>query len=155
MVVRAVSAGKALTPLAVLVPVLAVPLGAAWIAPERKVSALILLLGGFAAIATLGRFTYGLLTSVVATLLTWGAMVVSFPIFFVISINTSICGKNIPAAWEWLPPTLGALAFLAVGSWGLHAHRWSWTVLLGYLVGFGLMVALFAAVPGTPGFCET
>jgi hypothetical protein len=155
MVTRAVSAGNWLAPLAVLVPTVAVPLGAVWISHDGAVSAVLLLVGGLVAIATLGYFTYGLWGSVFGALLTWGAMAVSFIAFFIISINTSICGKDIPAAWSWLPPTAGLIAFFAVGAWGLRAHHASWSAPLGYVIGFGVMVSLLAALPGTPGFCET
>jgi hypothetical protein len=152
---RAVSARKLLTPLAVLVPVLAAPLAAFWITSRSQLSALLLLVAGIAVIAAAGYFTYGLRTTVLAAILTWAAMVLSFPVFWGISINTSICGKDIDAAWGCLAPTAGVLAFLALGAWGLRAQHASWAVPLGYVAGFGVMVLPLAAVPGTPGFCET
>ena len=155
MTTRAVSGAKLLTPLAVLVPILGAPLGAMWIAHNHHVSALLLLVGGLTAVAAVGYFTYGAGTSSDAAVLTWVAMILSFPVFWIISINTSICGRDIAAGWTWLPPTAGIVTFVAVGAWGLHARHGSWAVPLGYVVGFALTVALLAAVPGTPGFCET
>jgi hypothetical protein len=150
-----VSAGRWLTPLAVLVPILGAPLGAIWIAHNHGVSAVLLLVGGLTAIAVVGHFTYGLGRSVAAAILTWGAMIASFPVFFIISINTSICGKDIAAGWAWLPPAAGLAVFAAVGAWGLRTRHGSWGVPLGYVLGFVVLIALLGAVPGTPGFCET
>ena len=155
MVTRAVPASRLLTPLAVLVPILATPLVALWIAPKSRIAALLVLVAGLVAISVAGHFTYGRRRSVLSAILTWITLVVSFPFFFGISIHTSICGKNIDAAWEWLPPTAGLLAFFAVGAWGLNEYRASWAAPLGYIAGFVVMVLLLAAVPGTPGFCET
>lgn len=155
MAARAVSARRWLTPLAVLVPILATPLFAIWIAPKSRVAALLILVGGLVAISAAGHFTYGRRKSVLSAMLTWIALLFSFPVFFVISINTSICGKDIAAAWEWLPPTAALLAFFAVGSWGLGAYRAFWAAPVGYVIGFVILVLLLAVVPGTPGFCET
>jgi hypothetical protein len=155
MELRAVSAAKVLTPLAVLVPILATPLIAIWIAPRSRGVALLVLVGGLVAISATGHFTYGRRRSVLSAILTWIALIASFPIFFLISINTSICGKDIDPAWEWLPPTAALLAFFAVGGWGLSAYRAFWAAPLGYVVGFVVLLLLLAAVPGAPGFCET
>ena len=156
MATRAVSAGKSwLTPLAVLVPILATPLLAIWISPKSRVAALLVLVGGLVAISAAGHFTYGRRKSVLSAILTWIALIASFPVFFLISINTSICGKDIQAAWEWLPPTAALLVFFTVGSWGLSTYRAFWAAPLGYLIGFVVMVLFIVAVPGTPGFCET
>jgi hypothetical protein len=155
MELRAVSAAKVLTPLAVLVPILATPLVAIWISPRSRGVALLVLVGGLVAISATGHFTYGRRKSVLSAILTWIALIASFPIFFLISINTSICGKDIDPAWEWLPPTAALLAFFAVGGWGLSAYRAFWAAPLGYVVGFVVLLLLLAAVPGAPGFCET
>ena len=155
MVTRAVSARRWLTPLAVLVPILATPLVGIWIAPKSRVAALVVLVAGLLAISAAGHFTYGRRKSVLSAVLTWTALVVSFPVFLLISINTSICGKDIAAAWAWLPPSAALLAFFAVGAWGLVAHRAFWAAPLGYVIGFVILILLLAAVPGTPGFCET
>ena len=149
------SARDRLTPLAVLIPILATPLVAIWIAPKSRGAALVVLVVGLIAISTAGHFTYGRRKSVLSAILTWGALIASFSFFFLISINTSICGKDIDATWEWLPPTAALLAFFAVGCWGLSAHRAFWAAPLGFVIGFAVLVLLLAAVPGTPGFCET
>jgi hypothetical protein len=154
MVARAVSAGNVLTPLAVLVPILATPLLAIWIAPSRA-GAVLVLAAGFALISVAGHFTYGRRRSVLSAILTWVVVVVSFPLFLEISIKTSICGKNIDAAWEWLAPTAALLVYLAVGGYALTARRAVWAAPLGYVAGFVVLVLLLAAVPGTPGVCET
>jgi hypothetical protein len=155
MVTRAVSASRLLTPLAVLVPILATPLLALWIAPTSWAGALLVLVAGLTAISVAGHLTYGRRRSVLSAVLTWVILIVSFPVFLGISINTSICGKNIAASWEWLPPAAALLAYFAVGVWGLSAHRASWAAPLGYAVGFVVLVLLLASVPGTPGICET
>jgi len=156
MATRAVSAGKSwLTPLAVLVPILATPLLAIWISPKSRVAALLVLVGGMVAISAAGHFTYGRRRSVLSAILTWIALIASFPVFYLISINTSICGKDIPAAWEWLPPTAALLVFFTVGGWGLGTYRAFWAAPLGYAIAFAVLVLLLVVVPGTPGFCET
>jgi hypothetical protein len=116
---------------------------------------LLLLFAGLAVVAVVGYFTYGVLTAVLAAVLTWLLAVVSFLVFWAISINTSVCGKVIAAGWGWLPPTLGGLAFFAVGGWALQAHHGKWGVPLGYAVGFTLLTLTLLAVPGTVGTCET
>ena len=50
------SGAKLLTPLVVLVPILAAPLGAIWITHESQVSAWLLLIGGLAAVPGTPRF---------------------------------------------------------------------------------------------------
>jgi hypothetical protein len=155
MATRVVSARDWLTPLAVLVPILATPLVAIWIAPKSRVAALVVLVAGLTAISAAGHFSYGRRRSVLSAILTWSVLVASFPVFFLISINTSICGKDISGAWEWLPPTAALLAFFAVGGWGLRAYRAFGAAPLAYAIGFVVLVLLLAAVPGTPGFCET
>jgi hypothetical protein len=155
MAARAVSAKRWLTPLPVLVPILATPLVAIWIAPKSRFAALLILVAGLVAISASGHFTYGRRKSVISAILTWIALLFSFPVFYVISINTSICGKDIPTAWAWLAPAGALLAFFAVGGWGLGAYRAFWAAPLGYVIGFVVLVLLLAVVPGTPGFCET
>jgi hypothetical protein len=156
MVTRAVSAGKDwLTPLAVLVPILAAPALALLFGVGSSRFVLLWLCGGLVAVAVVGYFTYGLLTSVVAAVLTWLLAVFSFLVFWEVSINTSICGKVIAAGWGWLAPTLGSLAFFAIGVWALRARHGKWGVPLGYAVGFTVLVLGLLAVPGTVGTCET
>lgn len=157
MLTRAVSAGKDwLASLAVLVPILAAPVLAVLFGQgERHALRLLLIFGGLMAIAVVGYFTYGVLTSVVATVLTWLLAVFSFVVFWEIDINTSLCGKNIAAGWGWLPPTLGGLTFFAVGGWALQSRHGKWGVPLGYAAGFVVLMTLLLAVPGTTGTCET
>jgi len=156
MATRAVSAGKDwLTPLAVLTPILAAPVVVVLFGVGGQASRLLLLLGGLALVAVVGYFTYGVLTSVIAAALTWLLAVVSFAVFWAIDINTSICGKDIAGGWGWLPPTLGGIAFFAVGAWALKARHGRWGVPLGYAVGFAVLVLALLAVPGTVGTCET
>ncbi|HEU5476601.1 MAG TPA: hypothetical protein VFU64_02095 [Gaiellaceae bacterium] len=162
MSTRAVSAGRWLTPLAILIPIAATPIVAVWVLTldtgpggAGLLLGLLVLGSGLAAVALAGRLTLGLRSAVVTAILTWLVAIVAEPFWFALSINTSVCGKDVAGAWEWLPPTGGALTFLAVGSWGLRA-RHSFTVvplagLLGPLVLFGLL----ALVPGTQGVCET
>jgi hypothetical protein len=156
MVTRAVSAGKDwLTPLALLVPIIAAPAVAILVGVGSSARVLLLLFAGLAVVAVVGYFTYGVLTAVLAAVLTWLLAVVSFLVFWAVSINTSVCGKVIAAGWGWLPPTLGGLAFVAVGGWALQAHHGKCGVPLGYAVGFTLLTLTLLAVPGTVGTCET
>jgi len=64
MALRAVSVARLLTPLAVLVPIVAAPLGAVWLAPRSQVLALVVLVAGLIAVAASGHFTYGVRTTV-------------------------------------------------------------------------------------------
>jgi hypothetical protein len=157
VVTRAVSAGKDwLTPLAVLVPILGAPaLAILFGAGGRQAFRLLVLFGVLALVAVVGYFTYGVLTSVLAAVLTWLLAVFSFVVFWEIDINTSLCGKNIAAGWGWLAPTIGGLTFFAVGGWALETRRGKWGVPLGYAAGFVALMVLLLAVPGTTGTCET
>jgi hypothetical protein len=155
MVARAVSAGRLLTPLAVLVPILATPLVAIWITPRSRAAGLVALVLGLVAISVAGHFTYGRRRSVVSAVLTWITMVGAYIAFVFVSIDTSICGKNIAPAWEWLAPTAALLTYCAVGGWSLNARRAVWGAPLGFTAGFVVLVLLLLVVPGAPGYCET
>ena len=162
MSTRAVSAGRWLTPLAVLIPIAATPIVAVWVftldmgpGGARPLFGLLVLVSGLVAIALTGRLTIGLRISVVTAILTWLVALVAEPFWFVLSINTSVCGKEVAGAWEWLPPTGGALMFLAAGSWGLRTHRSFTVVPLASLLGLLVLFGLLALVPGTQGVCET
>lgn len=155
MVTRAASARDSLTPLAVLVPILATLIGAVWALTAFPPLALLVIVGGFATTAFAGRFTYGIRTSLVAAALTLLAAAVAFPLWYAIVIRTSICGKTVDTAWEWLPPTVGVLVFFTLGSFGLRTHRARSVVPMALLSGILATLLLVAAVPGTPGICET
>jgi len=116
---------------------------------------LLVLGGGLTAIAIAGRLTYGLRVAVVTAILTWVVAFVAWPLWYLVAINTSVCGKDVPAAWEWVPPAGGTLAFLVAGSWGLRTHRGFTAVPLAGLLGFFVLFGLLALVPGTQGVCET
>lgn len=60
MVTRAVSAGKdRLTPLAILVPIIAAPMVAILVGVGSSARLLLLLLGGLVVVAVAGYFTFG------------------------------------------------------------------------------------------------
>ncbi len=155
MELRAASARSLLTPLAVLVPILATPLVAFWALTIWPPLALLAIVGGLAATAVAGRYTYGVRASLVPAVLTLLAGVVALPVWYAISINTSICGKTVDTAWAWLPPTIGVLVFLVMGSRGFRTDRASSMVPMALLFGVLATLLLVAAVPGTQGACET
>jgi hypothetical protein len=158
MATRAAPAASLLTPLAVLVPIVASPAVALWVLsthqPAAPVLSLLVFAGGLTAVVVVGRFTYGWRVSVLTTIATWGVGIVAWPLWYAISINTSICGKSIDSGWGWLPPTGGAIAFTLTGGWGLREYR-IWGVPLALVVAFVVVLLLVLAVPGTNGFCET
>lgn len=155
MVTWAVSARGVLAPLAVLVPILATLVGALWAFTIFPPLALLVIAAGFAATAMAGRHSYGARPSLVAASTALLAAVVSLPLWYAISINTSICGKNVDAAWEWAPLAGGALVFFVLGSVGFRSDRAGAVTPMAFLFGVLAMALLYAAVPGTQGICET
>lgn len=159
MATRAVSAGKLwLAPLAVLVLVVATPVAAMWMLSTNGLAAPLLALlvfaAGLVAIAAAGRWSFGLGSAVVPSVLTWAVAFVAWPIWYAIGIHTSACGKSVAGGWGWLPPTGGALVFLAVGGWGLRTYR-IWGAPLALVLAIAVTLLLVLAVPGTQGICET
>ena len=157
---RAVSARKSLTPLAVLIPIVATPVAAIWAlstdpTTTGAVYAVLVFAVGLAAIRVAGRFTYGGTVSLASALLTWLVGFLALPLWYIVSINTSLCGRSIASGWGWLPPTGGALVFALVGGWGLRTHRGPWAVPLALVLGALVVLGLVLVVPGTRGFCET
>jgi hypothetical protein len=154
MELRAVSARDWLTPLAVLVPILATLVAA--------VAALVtwppLILGavatGLAVTAVAGRRTYGARISLATAGVTLVAGVVASFIFLWAVLSTSICGKSIADAWVWVPWTVATLVYLAVGSYGFRTLRPVFVVPMGLLCGAFTLLALVRVVPGTPGYCD-
>ena len=159
MVARAVSARDWLTPLAVLLPIGATPPLALWALSTDPfttgpVFALLVLAAGFAAIVAAGRHSYGTAYSLGTAVLTWVVGLISLPFLYAASINSSVCGKDVATAWEWLPPTGAALAFLALGSFGLRTDRGIMVVPLAGVFALIVLFLLTAVVPGTQGFCD-
>jgi hypothetical protein len=155
MVTRAVSAGKLLTPLAVLVPILATSIGWLFALAGGTPFVVLALVVGFSATAVGGRFTYGVGTSLVTTTLTLLASFVAFAVWVALSFHTPICGKTIEGAWRWLPVAVGALVFFVVGSIGVRTGRARSIVPLSLVLGVLAMAALIVVVPGVQGTCET
>ena len=152
---RAVSARTSwLTPLAVLVPILATLIGTLWAVTVFPPLALLVVVGGLAVTAFSGRHTYGVRSSLVAASLTLVAGVVAFFLSFAVLDSTSICGKVVPDRWLWVPPTGGALVYFALGSFGFRTGRASAVVPLAYLGGVVTIFLLVAALPGTQGVCD-
>jgi hypothetical protein len=154
MVTRAVSAENVLTPLAVLLPILATAVGP-WLGLEGGALVVVpVLVVGFATTGVAGHFTYGACVSLVTAALTLLTGFVAILLWYAVSIGTSLCGKYIDSAWAWLPLTGGALVFV-LGSIGFRSGR-PWSVVpLALLAGVLAVVAIAAAVPGTQGTCET
>jgi hypothetical protein len=156
MATRAVSAGKDwLTPLAVLVPILAMLVGAGWAFTFFPPLAILVICVGLAATAAAGRRTYGTRTSLIAGACTLPAALVAFAVWVAASINTSLCGKNLGNGWVVLAYAVGALAFFALGSFGLRTHRAASIVPLALLAGVLATLLVSVVAPGTPGICET
>jgi hypothetical protein len=160
MELRAAPAERLLAPLAVLVPIGGTPILAFWLLSLDPVTtgpvlALLALACGLAAIAVAGRVNNGSLVAVRTALLTWVVLLVSLPVWYIVDYNTGACNKTISDGWEWLAPTGGVLAFLALGSWEMRTHRNYTVVPLAGLLGVLVFFLLFALVPGTQGYCET
>jgi hypothetical protein len=150
---RAVSAREALTPLAVLVPILAMLVGAAWAFTFFPPLAFLVIGAGLAATAAAGRRTYGARTSLVAAACSVPAAFVAFWLWWAVAVNASICGKNVSTGWIVLACIAGALVFFAVGSFGLRTYRATSIVPLGLLAAVLAMLLVFAVAPGTHSFC--
>lgn len=160
MELRAVPAQKLLAPLAVLVPIGATPLLGFWALSKDPTTlgplfALLVLAGGLTAVAVAGRADYGVRVSIGTAVITWVVAVLALPVWYALEISSSICNKDLAAAWAWLPPTGGSLVFLIVGSLGLRTRRNFTVVPVAGLLGVLAFLMLVAAVPGTQSFCET
>jgi len=155
VVARAVSARELLTPLAVLVPIVATVAGAAVAVTIFPPLALLVIAIGLAVTAFAGRPTYGVRVSLVAAACTLLACPVAFFIWWAVSIDTSICGKDVGSVWTVLACILGALVFFGVGSFGLRTYRAVAIMPMALLAAVLTMLLVFAVAPGAPGFCET
>ena len=160
MELRAVPAERLLAPLAVLVPIGATPILVLWLLGQGPAAtgpalALLALTGGLVAVAVAGRANDGALVAIYTAFLTWAVVLLALPVWYSIDIDTSACGKTLSTTWEWLPPTGGALVFLAVGWWGVRTHRNFTMVPLAGPLGVLVLLLLVAAVPGIQGTCET
>lgn len=159
MVARAVSARDWLTPLAVLIPIGATPPLAFWALSTDPfttgpVFALLVLAAGVAAVVAAGRHDYGTAYSLGTAFFTWVVGLISLPFWYAAGINSSVCGKDVATAWEWLPATGAAIAFLALGSFGLRTGRGIMVVPLAGVLALIVLFLLTAVVPGQPGFCD-
>jgi hypothetical protein len=161
MATRAVSAGKSwLTPLAILFPIAATPLAAFWALTVDPVTtgpmfAGLVLIAGLTATGFAGRLTYGYARSVITAIVTWVAGILALPVWYVLSFNSSFCGKNVDDSWAWLPVTGGALVFFALGCFGFRSDRGVWVTPIAFLLGVLATTLLYVVVPGTQGVCET
>lgn len=93
-------------------------------------------------------------TGLVAAVSSWLALIVALPFFYALTINASICGKDLNDSWGWLAPSAGALVFLLLGSVGLRTFRAA-AVPVAFLCGVLAMLLLVAVLPGTQGIWET
>jgi hypothetical protein len=154
MAARAVSARDWLTPLAVLVPILATVVAAFVVLNLRPPLTLAPVPAGLAVTAIAGRRTPGIPLSLATAFLTFAAGGVAFLIFATVGYSSSICGKTVTDGWLWIAVTAGALVYFAVGIFGFRTSREVFVVPLGLLFGALTVLALFFLVPGTPGFCD-
>ena len=116
---------------------------------------LFVICGGLAATAAAGRRTYGARVSLVTAACTLPAAFVAFWLWWGIGVSSSLCGKDVSGGWTALACTVGALVFLAMGSFGLRTYR-PWTIVPLAVVAAALSTLLvFVVAPGMPGFCET
>ena len=156
MVTRAVSARRDwLTPLAVLVPILATLAGTAWAFTVFPPLDLLVIPCGLAVTAVAGRRTFGARRSLVAGDCTLLAGLAAILVWYGVSIDTSICGKNVDHAWRSLAYAAGAVVFFALGSFGFRTYRATSIVPMSLLAGVIAMLLVLVAAPGTPGVCET
>ena len=155
MVARAVSARDWLTPLAVLVPILAMLVGTAWAFTIFPPLAILTIGGGLAATAAAGRRTYGARVSLVAGACTLPAAFVAFWLWWGIAVRASLCGKDVGRGWTALAFIVGGLVFFALGGIGLRTDRAASIVPLAVVAAVLAMSLVFAVAPGAPGFCET
>ena len=152
---RAVSARESLTPLAVLIPIGAMLVGGFWALVTFPPLAILMIGGGLAATAAAGRRTYGARTSLVAGACCLPAALVAFWLWWVVSINTSICGKTVSSDWTGLACIAGALVFFALGSFGFRTGRAASIVPMALLAAVLTMLLVFGVAPGPMGTCET
>ena len=155
MVARAVSARDWLTPLAVLVPILAMLVGTAWAITTFPPLAILTICAGLAATAAAGRHTYGARISLIAGACALPAALVAFYLWWGISVDASLCGKDVTGGWTALACAAGVLVFFGLGSFGLQTGRAGWIVPLAIVAAVLAMSAVFVVAPGAPGFCET
>jgi hypothetical protein len=154
MVARAVSAERWLTPLAVLILILATVVAAFVTLNLRPPLVLVAVPAGLAITAIAGRRTYGLPISLATAGLTLAAGTVAFVVFAWASWTSSICGKTIADGWLWPTLATGAFVYFGVGIYGLRTGREVYVVPAALLSGALTVLALFYLVPGTPGFCD-
>jgi hypothetical protein len=154
MVARAVPARDWLTPLAVLVPILATVVAAFVTLNLWPPSILVAVPVGLAITAIAGRRTYGIPISLATAGLTLVAGFLAFIVFASASYSSSICGKTIAPGWLALALTGGALVYLAVGIYGFRTGRELFVVPMALLFGALTVLGFFFLVPGTPGFCD-
>ena len=154
MVARAVSATKWLAPLAVLVPLVATLIGAAWawtISPPLVIPVAV---GGLVVTAAAGRRHYGIRVPLLAATWTLLAVPVALFLWVAVILNTSICGKNIDGSWTASACVAGAVVFFALGSFGLRSYRATAIVPLALLAGVLTVLLVWAVAPGSPGYCD-
>ena len=90
-------------------------------------------------------------TSLVAATCTLLACPVAFYLWWIVSINTSVCGKHVDSAWKVLACAVGVLVFLALGSLGVRTYRVISIMPLALLGAALAMLLVFAVAPGSPG----
>lgn len=155
MELRAAPAQSLLAPPAVLVPILAMLIGTAWAFTTFPPLAILTIGGGLAAAAAAGRRTYGARVSLVAAACTLPAAFVAFFLWWGISVDHSLCGKDVSRGWTALAYSAGLLVFFALGSFGLRTYRAASIVPLAVVAAVLAMSVVFVVAPGAPGFCET
>ncbi len=153
----AVSAGKSwLTPLVVLVPILATLVGgflALFVWPPLV---LVVIAVGLAITALAGARPYGTRLSLGAAGLALGASFIAFWIYIAVSIGaSSICNKAISGGWHAIGLTGGALVYLAVGTCGFRTKHPLLVVPFALILGVVAMLVLFSLAPGPWAACDS
>jgi hypothetical protein len=156
MVTRAVSAGRDwLTPLALLVPILATVAATLWALTFWPPLMLVTIAGGLTVTAFAGARTYGVRTALAVGALTLIAGAVGlFVSFWAALSSSSICGKSVADTWQWLPFAGGVLVYFALGSYGFRSNRAYAVVPLALFAGVIAILVLIALLPGTQGYCD-
>jgi hypothetical protein len=151
---RAVSAREALTPLAVLVPILATVAGSFWALTVFPPLIVLIVAVGLTLTALAGKRSCGSRHALAVAGFTLIAAVGAVFLVLWFFVSSSTCGKVVDGAWQWLPFTVGALVYFALGIYGFRTDRATAIVPMALIGGVIATLVLLTLVPGTPGFCD-
>ena len=156
MEARAVSAGKSwLTPLVVLVPILATVVGGFLALTFWPPLALLAIPVGLAITGLAGTRTCGARLALGTAGLTLVASWFGFWIYYAGSLTPSICNKAISGGWHAIGLTCGALVYFAVGTYGFRTKRALLVVPFALILGVIAMLMLLSLAPGPSALCDS